>query len=267
MRGTAVLLAAGAVWIGVTGLAPRFTRRWRPDPRAAVGVLLVASTLVTAVMVATGIPVVAVAAGVVGSLLPLDRSLRRASERSWTRLRAWPDILARVRSGLASGSPVEESLIDAVSRCGPEFTGLATALERGSIFGDGIVAALDDPDVAIDPSTRRILVTLSIASTTGGHRVGAVVGALSRSVADDIRLREAHRAALTEQRLTVGVALVAPWVMLVLAVATNPQAGVAFGTVGGSVVVVIGMVATVVGWALAQRTARISSPPEVFTCG
>ena len=56
-------------------------------------------------------------------------------------------------------------------------------------------------------------------------------------------------------------------VTMVLAVATNPQASVAFGTVGGSAVVVVGMVATVAGWALAQRTARISSPPEVFTCG
>jgi tight adherence protein B len=115
-----------------------------------------------------------------------------------------------------------------------------------------------------DPVSDRVLATLVVANRVGGHRVGDVLASLQESVADDLRLRRAHDAALTEQRWTAGVALVAPWALLVLSIATNPQASYAFDTPEGAMVVGIGFVATVSGWLLARKSARLSEPPRLF---
>jgi len=115
-----------------------------------------------------------------------------------------------------------------------------------------------------DPLADRVFTTLAAAAQIGGRHVDAVVAALAASVADELRLRRAHDAALTEQRLTAGVALVAPWVMLGLSLATNPTALASYSTPTGSLIVVIGLVVTVCGYALARHTARLSESPRLF---
>ena len=115
-----------------------------------------------------------------------------------------------------------------------------------------------------DPMADRILATLIAASRAGGHRVSEIIGALSASVADELRLRKAHDAALTQQRLTAAVALIAPWGLLTLTVASNPQAADVYKTANGSAVVLGGLIATSSGYLLARRAARLSKPPRVF---
>ncbi|MBT8213068.1 MAG: hypothetical protein KJN71_07965, partial [Acidimicrobiia bacterium] len=94
--------------------------------------------------------------------------------------------------------------------------------------------------------------------------VGAIIGGLADSVADEVRLREAHAAAITEQRLTALVALVAPWALLLLTAATNPQARLLYGTPTGGVVIAIGVVATVAGYVITHRTLRLTRMPRTF---
>jgi Flp pilus assembly protein TadB len=98
----------------------------------------------------------------------------------------------------------------------------------------------------------------------GGSRVDAVLAGLSRSVADEVRLRSAHDAALTQQRLTAGVALVAPWALLLLTITTNPHAAASFRSPSGRVVILIGFVGTVAGRFLTSRAARLAAPPRVL---
>ncbi len=111
----------------------------------------------------------------------------------------------------------------------------------------------------------RVLATIAIAQQTGGHRVGDVLSALGSSVADDIRLKKAHDAALTEQRWTATVALIAPWALLSLSIVTNPQAAFAFRLPEGSLIVLGGLVATGLGWLLARRTSNLQADPRLFT--
>jgi tight adherence protein B len=116
-----------------------------------------------------------------------------------------------------------------------------------------------------DPLADRVLTTLAAAAGIGGERVGTVLSGLAGSVADELRLRRAHQAALTEQRLTAGVALAAPWGLLLLTTATNPQATAAYATRTGTLVVLTGLVATSAGFWLSRRAARLSHMPRVFT--
>ncbi|MCB1246175.1 MAG: type II secretion system protein F, partial [Acidimicrobiia bacterium] len=131
--------------------------------------------------------------------------------------------------------------------------------------GAGFASAMELVRIdADDPTADRVVATLVVASESGGTRVGSVLAALSASVAGESRVRRAHEAALTEQRWTAGVALAAPWVILALSIATNPQAAAAFDSAQGSVVVAIGLVATIGGWALARRSAALSRTPRMF---
>lgn len=92
----------------------------------------------------------------------------------------------------------------------------------------------------------------------------AVLSALATSLSDEMQIRAAHDAALTQQRLTAGVALVSPWVILALSLATNPQAGAEFSNPTGRLILIVGAVATGLGWFLARRAARLAAQPRIF---
>jgi Flp pilus assembly protein TadB len=115
-----------------------------------------------------------------------------------------------------------------------------------------------------DPVADRVLTTLRIASDTGGRYVDAALSSLALSLAEEVRLRRAHEAAVSQQQMTAGVALVAPWLILALSLGTNPQAATEFSTPTGRLILVVGASATGIGYFLARRALRLSNPPRVF---
>jgi tight adherence protein B len=212
-----------------------------------------------------GAPVVAVAIGLLLASVPLTIGRQRVQSARSELRDAWPDVLAYTRTSISAGATLEDAFLTALERTDSTDPEMAEAIRREVGFGGGFRSGLEQIRVAHqDPTTDRVVITLASASGAGGTRVGDVVGVLATSVGDEIRLRKAHDASLTEQRWTVNVALVAPWVLLALSIATNPQAKEAFDTAQGAVVVGIGFAATVSGWLLARRTARLSEPPRVF---
>ena len=266
MRGAAVIVAAAAAWILVTGVVPHVdVSRPRIDVRLVL--FLIAGFIVGSVLALgmSGVPAVAVSAGCLGAMVPIAADRRRARKRRHEWLGRWPHILTQVRSSLSGGATLVDALVDALERAGGDFATMATTIRTGTAFGDGFSSTVARIRSEVDdPTTDRILVTLDVAHTSGGTRVGTIIGILARSVADEIRVQRAHDAAMTEQRLTVNVALVAPWVMLMLMVMTNPQAAESFTTAQGVAVICGGGMATGAGWLLAMRTARLSQPPRVF---
>jgi len=109
-----------------------------------------------------------------------------------------------------------------------------------------------------------VLTTIRVAAVTGGAHVDAVLSSLALSLSDEIRVRRAHEGAVAQQQMTAGVALVAPWLILALSLATNPQANAEFSTSTGHLILVAGAFATGTGYVLARRAARLSRPPRVF---
>jgi tight adherence protein B len=266
MRGLAVLTAAGAAWIIAGGSFPTLDRLGlRINPRrmllaAGVGVVVF---LVAFAVLGTVVP--ALAFGLIGGTVPIQ--VASAKERSG-RTRAassWPDLLAHIRSSVASGQTLADAYVAAAQRVGSPFTDTLEEVRRLLIFGEGFGAAMAlVRESANDPSADRVTMTLVVANETGGNRVGDVLAALSSSVASETRLRQAHEAAMTEQRWTAGVALAAPWVILALSIATNPQSSAAFGTLEGALVVTVGLAMTVAGWLLARHAAKLSETPRMF---
>jgi tight adherence protein B len=181
---------------------------------------------------------------------------RRATARLSSR---WPDFLALVRGRIATGEPLPDAVRVAARSMGDAFAPLDRAW--GGSFGEGLAEIQME---WADPLADRVLTTIRVAAETGGAYVDSVLSSLALSLSDELRLRRAHEAAVAQQQMTAGVALVAPWLILVLSLTTNPQANAEFSTASGHSVLVIGAGATVVGFALARRALRLSDPPRVF---
>lgn len=258
MRTMAVLAATGCLALVLS----------RPH---RVSVNLPDTALVTSSVIAFGIGVlgalasgltgmVPVAVGVLAATLPGARRHRSRERELRHEAARWPDFLAAVRSRLATGVAIPAACADAGRHIGGRF--LLLAAPPGLAFAKVIAAARHEWS---EPLADRILTTLEVANAVGGSHVGIVLGTLVASVNDDLRLRRAHDAALTEQRLTAAVALLAPWVILALSVATNPASAEAFSTSTGNLIIGGGLTATVVGYVLARRSARLSRPPRLFS--
>jgi tight adherence protein B len=212
-----------------------------------------------------GTLVPAVAIGALAASIPIAVNHSRVKTAGREQMELWPDALAHMRASISAGLTLPDAVIDSLRRVGGRLGMFADEIRTEVAFGGGFAQALGSMRSALDdPVSDRVLATLVVANRVGGHRVGDVLSSLQASVADDLRLRRAHDAALTEQRWTATVALVAPWALLVLSIATNPQASAAFDTQEGAMVVGIGLAATVSGWLLARRSARLSEPPRLF---
>ena len=268
MRGLAVILgaAAAAILAGLPLPRPRRFSCPRLRPRLAAAGLATGAGAALAAISLGGNSAAAAALAAMGAVAPVLAAAartRRAAEQAAGR---WPDFLAALRGRLSAGEALPEATAAAASAAGDRLAGLARRLEEGRSAGQSFATILAEvrSDWA-DPLADRVLTTLAAAAGIGGERVGLVLSGLAGSVADELRLRRAHQAALTEQRLTAGVALAAPWALLLLTTATNPQAAAAYSTATGTVVVLAGLAATSVGFWLSRRAARLSHMPRVFT--
>jgi len=268
VRGLAALAAAAAAW-SLAGLplpGPVRPLPSLPRPRvAAAGLLTGAAGSLAAIALGGNVAMVA-AMGTMGlACPPLVWAARRRREAEEAAGR-WPDFLAALRGRLSAGEALPEATAAAAAGAGDHLADLSRRLAEGRAAGRSFASTLATVRAEwADPLADRVLTTLAAAAGIGGERVGAVLSRLASSVADELRLRRAHQAALTEQRLTAGVALGAPWALLLLSTATNPQAAAAYSTRTGTTVVLVGLAATTVGFWLSRRAARLSRMPRVFT--
>ncbi len=246
--------AAGVgVWLLVRG--PRSIALPRPPRWWAVSI--VSGLLIGVAAEISWLPSVLVGVAPI-TLIEARRRVSRRKETSRISSR-WPDFLALVRGRIATGEPLPDAVRVAARSQGGAFARLDRSW--GGSFADGLMEVQSD---WADPLADRVLTTIRVAAATGGAHVDAVLSSLALSLSDEIRVRRAHEAAVAQQQMTAGVALVAPWLILALSLATNPQASAEFSTNTGHFVLVVGACATGSGYFLARRAARLSRPPRVF---
>ena len=213
-----------------------------------------------------GIPSVAIAIGILASAIPAAAEVGRRSRQHEDLAGAWPDFLALMRGRVVAGETLPDAFVAAAERSPEPLRSSANQITEAVSFGDGFAAALERLRDQLDDATAdRVLATIAAAHRSGGPRVGLVLTSLGVSVADELRLRRSHIAALTEQRMTALVALIAPWALLALTIATNPQSALSYRRPTGTLIVAVGLVATSLGYLTARRTAAaLSRAPRVF---
>jgi tight adherence protein B len=260
-------MAGGAAWIIVSKWTPsiRIPRPAAPSPwviPVSIGLGITTGLFALGLL---AVPAAAVALGLLTAAIPvaIDAGRRRRTREAVAE--AWPDFLALMSGRISAGATLPDAFIAAARRAPDRLTTKARGVEESVMFGDGFVPALRRLKAELDDATSdRVLTTLAFAHRSGGHRVGAVVASLGASISDELRLRRAHTAALTEQRMTAAVALAAPWILLTLTISTNPQAASAYRTPAGAMVIIFGFVLTTLGFLAARRSARLSRPPRVM---
>lgn len=229
---------------------------------AVCGILAVG--VAALVMALTGVGVLALAAGAVGASLPLVAiSWRARTRRRATRV-VWPDVVDQLVSAVRSGLALPDSVMTLAS-AGPlalrtPFTDFATTYRTTGNFG----LALDELKQALaDPVADRLIETLRMSREVGGTELTTVLrdlGAYLRQEAA-IRAEVGARQSWVVNAARLGVA--APWIVLLM-LATRPEAAAAYNSPGGAVLIVVGLVVTAVAYRVMLSIGRLPEEPRWF---
>lgn len=219
---------------------------------AAVAILVVGSSAV------------ALVALVAGSYAPVGyyRSRRRALRRA--RQQCWPEAIELLAGAVRVGDTLPAA-VGVVAERGPEALRPAfRAVAADHRVSGDFVGALERVGMALaDPTADRVLTTLVIAHRVGGSELGRVLRTLGAFLREDLAVRQEIVARQSWTLVAARVAAAAPWLVLVL-VASRPQGARAYDSVSGLVVLLVGAVATVVGYRLMVMLGRLPEEPRVL---
>lgn len=186
-------------------------------------------------------------------------ALNWQAKRRQTALReVWPDAIDNLRSAVRAGLTLPEALAQ-LSERGPEelrdsFGNFALDYRAGARFTDALERL---KQTLADPTADRLIAALQVTREVGGADIGRLLETLSDFLRDDARTRAELE---TRQSWTVNgarVAVIAPWLILLL-LATQPEAAAAYQSMAGLFILVCGIVISVVCY---QLMLRIGSLP------
>jgi tight adherence protein B len=274
------LLLVASTWLWPGGQGPRRVRASGARVReqlalAGLGEVRVATLVSVTVTVglAAGalaflfVPVlpVAVAAGGVGLAAPAAALRWRArGRRRLTRL-LWPDVVDHLVGAVRSGLPLPDALA-ALATGGPEPLRPQFALfERDwRITGDFGLAIDALKDRLADPVADRLFETLRMSREVGGSELPGVLRALVGYLRADGALRAEVEA---RQGWVVGAArlgVAAPWLVLLL-LATRPEAAAAYNSPGGVALILVGLALSIVAYRLMLGIGRMPEERRHFS--
>jgi len=202
-------------------------------------------------------------AGLAG-VLPVSMLRARRLRRSRELREVWPDAIDNLASGVRAGLSLPEAVAGLAER-GPE--PLRAPLAR---FADDYHAtgrfglALDRlKDELADPTADRVVEALRLAREVGGSELGRTLRTLSGFLRDELRVRKELEARQTWVLVAARMAFVTPWVVLLL-LATKPEAVAAYRGGGGAVVLAVGAAMATAGYRLMLAIGRLPSEERVL---
>lgn len=236
----------------------------RPAELAATTALVVAVTAAASYAVFGGtLPPLAAAAFAAGSPLALYRA--RAERRRAEAHDSWPRLIEEIRLLTGSvGLSIPQALLD-VGRRSPEplRPAFAAAEREWRMTTDFARTSVVLADQLADPTADVVCETLLVAHEVGGADLEARLAALAEDRAEDLRHRKDARAAQAGVRFARRFVLAVPIGMALcgLSIGTGRRS---YTTLGGQLLVVIGITAIAVCWVWAGRLLRLPSEERVF---
>lgn len=226
----------------------------------SMGGAVVAATLTLAV---TGLVVASAMAGLLAAAAPV-LWLRRAARLRVERLRrAWPDAVDALASGIRAGLSLPEA-VTALAGAGPAdlrpvFSGAAAEYRATGSFEASLDHLARD---AQDGVADRVVVALRLGREVGGTSIGEVLRTLSMVLREDARVRAEIRGRQSWTVSAARLAVLAPWVTLLL-LSTRPGVLSAFATPAGAVVLVLSGALSAAAYALMLRWGRLPELPRL----
>ncbi len=242
--------------------------------QAGLGQVRVGTVILVSVILSLGVAAVtfalvpvgplALASGVVALVLPSVLIAVRARGRRRATRMLWPDVVDQLVSSVRSGQSLPDSIANLAG------TGPVQTREPFAVFdrdyratGNFALCVAELKERLADPTADRILETLRMSREVGGSELTTVL----RNLAAYLRQEEAIRSEVEARQSWVvnaarlGVA--APWVVLLL-LATRPEAAIAYNTPAGAVLIVGGLVVSVVAYRVMLAIGRLPEERRWF---
>jgi tight adherence protein B len=215
--------------------------------------------LVTGIFVAgiSGSGAVALALALAAAWLPFAIAKSRRDRRRRAFREAWPDAIATLVASVRAGVSLPESCLSLIDR-GPQDLRPGWLAFASSYRATGSFRiALDRLRQELaDPIADRVTAALALTDEVGGTDLVRVLRTLGDFVREDIRVRKEIEARWSWTVTAARVAAGAPWLVLLL-MSTRPEAAIAYNSASGVVVIIVGAVATILGYRLMLRAARL----------
>ncbi|MBC7443707.1 MAG: type II secretion system F family protein [Ramlibacter sp.] len=235
-------------------------------PPAAFVALSVVLALATAALVQAilGIAALAVVAGLSGLALPLVTVSRRARARRRANRAVWPDVVDHLVSAVRSGLALPDS-VGSLAGAGPMSTRTSFAeFAREYRVSGNFSLAVDQLKASLaDPVADRILETLRMAREVGGSDLTVVLRSLAAWLRQDAAIRSEIEARQSWIVSAARLGVAAPWIILLL-LASRPEAAIAYNTASGVVVIVGGLVVSVVAYQVMVALGRLPEERRWF---
>lgn len=230
----------------------------------AVVVVLAATSAAAVAALLTSVVAVTVLAGLAGGVLPIVILTGRARARRRASRVLWPDVVDHLVSALRSGA----TLVDALASLGE--AGPASVAPAFRAFARDI-RATGDADHAFDalkarladPVADRIVEAMRMVREVGGTELTGVLRALSASLRQDAALRSEVEARQSWIRNAARLGVAAPWVVLLL-LASRPEAATAYDSPTGAALIGVGFVVTVIAYRLMIALGRLPEERRWF---
>ena len=254
--------------------APRPSRMRQLLTRAGLEQLPVAAFLVTTIVLAlvlgalafllTGIGVLGLLGAGAGALIPWQLVRWRLQRRRRAHRDVWPDavdhLVASVRSGLGLAEALEQLAASGPEALREEFA----VFERRYHATGSFTHAIDETkDRLADPIADRLLETLRMAREVGGTELVGVLRALGRYLREEQAIRHEVAARQSWVMNAARLGVVAPWLVLLM-LASRPEAAAAYNTSAGALVILGGLVASVLAYRLMITLGRVPEDGRWF---
>lgn len=208
-------------------------------------------------------PTIALTVATASAWLVLTGIRSRRERRRRQRGTVWPDAIAVLIAAVRAGVSLPEACIGLTKR-GPEelkdgFHAFTSTYRASGSFDAALVALRTELS---DPIGDRVAVALGLANEVGGSDLVRVLRALGDFIREDLRVRKEIEARWSWTVTAARVAAAAPWAVLVM-MSTRPEAAQAYDSATGALVLVLGGSATIVGYRLMLRAARLPEEPRL----
>ena len=222
---------------------------------AGLGIAALLSFVFTAGL--TSSSAIGIAGAVLGSTVPLSFLRARSQRRRRLFRDAWPDALAGLIASVRAGVSLPRSCAALAARgpaeLRPGFRAFVSTYRSSGSFPNGISSLTH---TLADPIADRIGASLLLAHEVGGSDLVRVLRTTSDFVMEDARIRSEIESRWSWTVTAARVASAAPWVVLIM-MATRPEAARAYDSPTGMMVIAGGGMATFVGYRMMLRAARL----------
>ena len=217
-----------------------------------------------AFFVVTAAAPVALCFGLFAAGLPVGLVRWQAKRRAAILRELWPDVVDHLRSAIRAGLPLPEALIQLGDK-GPEelrhvFREFAADYRAGGQFD----ASLNKLKHRLaDPVADRIVEALRLTREVGGSDLGKLLGTLAEFLRESARTRSELEARQSWTVNAARLAVAAPWIVMIL-LATRPEAVQAYNTAVGAAVLLGGLVVSLVCYSIMLRIGALPQDERVL---